>query len=145
MFEYSLEVVNAFTDKNTNQSYKPGDIIKVTEERALELFSSNYHVVKFLNRVPINIDERTNNSDDSKDVESNFQSSEKPDNLDDSKNIENTSQKETDNSNTDNKTNDNLNSLNYKQLLKIANEKNLDITGANNKEKLKTLIRNSQI
>lgn len=48
MRTYKLEVVTAFTDIHTKEKYKVGKKLKVDEERAFELFSSPYHLVKLI-------------------------------------------------------------------------------------------------
>ena len=48
MRSYKLEVVKAFTDVHTKEKYKVGKKIKVDEDRAFELFSSPYHLVKLI-------------------------------------------------------------------------------------------------
>lgn len=48
MRSYKLEVVKAFTDVHTKEKYKVGKKLKVDEERAFELFSSPYHLVKLI-------------------------------------------------------------------------------------------------
>ena len=48
MRKYKLEVVKPFTDINTKEKYKLGKKITVEEERAFELFSSKYHIVKLI-------------------------------------------------------------------------------------------------
>lgn len=48
MKTYKLEVVTAFTDIHTKEKYKVGKKLKVDEERAFELFSSPYHLVKLI-------------------------------------------------------------------------------------------------
>ena len=45
---YKLEVIKAFTDIHTKEKYKVGKKLKVDEERAFELFSSPYHLVRFI-------------------------------------------------------------------------------------------------
>lgn len=48
MRTYKLEVVKAFTDVHTKEKYKVGKKLKVDEERAFELFSSPYHLVRLI-------------------------------------------------------------------------------------------------
>lgn len=48
MRTYKLEVVKAFTDVHTKEKYKVGKKLKVNEERAFELFSSPYHLVRLI-------------------------------------------------------------------------------------------------
>ena len=48
MRSYNLEVVKAFTDVHTKEKYKVGKKLKVDEERAFELFSSPYHLVRLI-------------------------------------------------------------------------------------------------
>jgi hypothetical protein len=49
MRTYKLKVAMPFTDKyDEERKYKKNEIIDVTEERALELFSSDYHLVKYV-------------------------------------------------------------------------------------------------
>lgn len=48
MRSYKLEVVKAFTDVHTKEKYKVGKKLKVDEERAFELFSSPYHLVRLI-------------------------------------------------------------------------------------------------
>lgn len=48
MKNYKLEVIMAFRDKYTHEKYKPGQVIEVEEERALELFSSQHHLVQYV-------------------------------------------------------------------------------------------------
>lgn len=48
MRTYKLEVIKSFTDIHTKEKYKPGKKLKVNEERAFELFSSPYHLVKLI-------------------------------------------------------------------------------------------------
>ena len=48
MRTYKLEVVKAFTDVHTKEKYKVGIKLKVDEERAFELFSSPYHLVRLI-------------------------------------------------------------------------------------------------
>lgn len=48
MKKYKLEVVRNFTDVYTKEKYQIGKELNVEEERAFELFSSPYHLVKFI-------------------------------------------------------------------------------------------------
>ena len=48
MRSYKLEVVKAFTDVHTKEKYKVGKKLEVDEERAFELFSSPYHLVRLI-------------------------------------------------------------------------------------------------
>lgn len=45
---YKLEVIKAFTDIHTKEKYKVGKKLKVDEERAFELFSSPYNLVRLI-------------------------------------------------------------------------------------------------
>lgn len=49
MRTYKLEVVTPFKDIHTKEKYKAGKKLNnISEERAFELFSSPYHLVKFI-------------------------------------------------------------------------------------------------
>lgn len=48
MKTYKLNVVTAFRDQHTQEKYKPGTELNVSEERALELFSSQHHLVQYI-------------------------------------------------------------------------------------------------
>ena len=48
MRTYKLVAAINFTDVHTDEKYKAGQELIVSEERALELFSSPYHLVKYL-------------------------------------------------------------------------------------------------
>ena len=116
--KYKLQALKEFTDKyDKTTKYKKGDILETTEERALELFSSDYGLVKFLSR----------EEDEQKNLI-----------LDQDKSLKNDSDLD---KSSESKINDNFDELNFKELQKLAQEKNLDVTGANSKEKLKELLR----
>lgn len=48
MRTYKLVAAINFTDVHTDEKYKAGQELNVSEERALELFSSPYHLVKYV-------------------------------------------------------------------------------------------------
>lgn len=141
--KYTVEIMMNFTDIHDNSiKYIKGQKINVSEKRALELFSSDYHLVKFVTR-----EEENDNLDDQKNVgvESDNQESSKDnsDNQtvnDENKILESSQEK----SNKEEINTDDLDSMNFAELQKLATERGLDITLANSKDKLRTLIRTNQ-
>ena len=116
--KYTLQVLKSFKDKHDKSiKYQKGDTLEVTEERALELFSSDYGLVKFISREEIEQKELIPEVD--KDLQD-----DPVEDPDQHPEIE-----------------DELDELNFRELQKLAQERNLDITGANSKEKLKELLR----
>jgi len=64
---YTLKVVTPFTDTyDETKHYTKNEEIIVTEERALELFSSDYHLVKFISRNSKPISKTVDNKTDNK-------------------------------------------------------------------------------
>lgn len=116
--KYTLQVLKSFTDKHDKSiKYQKGDTMEVTEERALELFSSDYGLVKFVSREEIEQTELIPGGDSNSQNDSNSESNQDP------------------------QVDDEFAELSFRDLQKLAQEKGLDITGANSKEKLKELLR----
>lgn len=64
---YTLKVVTPFTDTyDETKHYTKNEEIIVSEERALELFSSDYHLVKFISRTSKPISKTVDNKTDNK-------------------------------------------------------------------------------
>lgn len=134
--QYTVEIMMDFTDIHTKEEYKKGKQIAVSEERALELFSSGYHLVRFVKRENI---ETENNLDNIQEKDNS--TSQNDDELSQNMNLDSFSDNSEDN---DEQVTDELDNMNFKQLQELAKSKKLDINLANSKEKLKELIRSSE-
>ena len=131
--KYTVKAMMNFTDIHDKSiKYIKGQNIDVSEARALELFSSDYHSVKFVTR-----EEENNNLDDQKNV---AVASDNQTVNEENKILESSQEK----SNKEEINTDDLDSMNFAELQKLATERGLDITLANSKDKLKTLIRSNQ-
>lgn len=121
--KYHVLTMVSFQDIHTKKQYEANEELIVSEERALELFSSENHLVRFLSRENINLQD-SKESEKSVTQEDNIETPESESNL-------------------NNNISDNYDSLNFKELEALAIERNLDIVGANSKEKLRELLRNN--
>lgn len=122
--KYHVLTMVSFQDIHTKETYEANKELVVSEERALELFSSKNHLVRFLSRENINLQD-SKESEKSITQEDNIETPESESNL------------------NNNNISDNYDSLNFKELEALAIERNLDIVGANSKEKLRELLRNN--
>ena len=117
MYQYYLKAMMDFTDiHDETVKYKKNQPIVVDEERAFELFSSNYHLVKFIKREEI---------EDASNITQ--------------QNINNITPEDSQNSQTN--FNDGYESLNFLELKKIAEDKKMNVSGINKKKDLIKLLR----
>lgn len=138
--EYTVETMMDFTDIHSNEKYTKGKQLIVSEERALELFSSDHHLVKFIKREKVETDSGIDN------VQKEGNSKPQGDDIQ----SENSSESDNGQNPISNKSEDGtqlvldeLDTMNFQQLQTLAKDRGLDISLANSKDKLRSLIRSS--